>query len=125
VAPSIERRSNGMLRVPFVRLCALSFGDSRDHTAFIVNVNVLGAYLAWDEAVAVGEPVALCFGTPGNAIALEVLAAVAWVNPKQQHPVHSLPAGFGVKFADLADDARRRIERIVDDYVAKHPQQAR
>ena len=114
-----------MLRVPFVRLCAFSFGDSRERSAFIVNVNVLGAYLAWEEAVAVGEGVLLRFGTPGNAIGLEIAAAVAWINPKQQHPVHSLPAGFGVKFDRLTDEARRRIGRIVDDYVARHPQQAR
>ena len=114
-----------MLRVPFVRVCALSFGDQRERTAFIVNLNVLGAYLAWDEAVTVGESVVLRFGTPGNAIGLELPAVVAWVNAKQQHPVHSLPAGFGVRFDGLTDDARRRIERVVEEYVARHPQQAR
>ena len=24
--------------------------------------------------------------------------SVAWLNPQQQHPVHSLPPGFGVQF---------------------------
>jgi Tfp pilus assembly protein PilZ len=122
---SNERRSSGMLRVPFVRLCALSFEDGRERAAFIVNINVLGAYLAWEETASVGEGLSLRFGTPGNALGIEIRTAVAWVNPKQQHPVHSLPAGFGVKFLDLADDVRRRIERIVEDYVARHPQGAR
>jgi Tfp pilus assembly protein PilZ len=111
-----------MLRVPFVRLCALSFADGREQAAFIVNINVLGAYLAWDEPASVGEGLVLRFGTPGNAIGLEIRSATAWVNPRQQHRVHSLPPGFGVRFLDLPDEARRRIERIVEEYVARHPQ---
>jgi hypothetical protein len=36
--------------------------------------------------------------------------------------VHSLPPGFGIKFENLSDEHRRRIEHIVGDYVARHPQ---
>jgi hypothetical protein len=33
--------------------------------------------------------------------------------------VHSLPAGFGVAFRALSNEARDRIERIVCDYLAR------
>lgn len=52
---------------------------------------------------------------------LVLQAVVTWVNPRQQHPVHSLPPGFGVKFPSLEAADRRRIESIVDEYVARNP----
>lgn len=120
-----ERRTSAMLRVPFVRLCALNFDGGRKASAFIVNINILGAYLAWDERPAIGEGVVLRFGTAGTETLVENRGIVAWVNPKQQHPVHSLPPGFGVKFIDLTPYSMRRIEAIVQDYVARHPQTTR
>jgi Tfp pilus assembly protein PilZ len=114
-----------MLRVPFVRLCALEFDAGRKASAFIANINILGAYLAWDEWPAIGEGVLLRFGSAGTESLIESRGVVAWVNPKQQHPVHSLPPGFGVKFVDLTPEAARRVEGIVQDYVARHPQTAR
>ncbi len=120
-----ERRSTAMLRVPFVRLCALEFDAGRKASAFIANINILGAYLAWDERTTVGEGLSVRFGSAGTAIEITSRAVVAWVNPKQQHLVHSLPPGFGVKFVDLSPEAARRIEVIVQDYVARHPQTKR
>lgn len=120
-----ERRSTAMLRVPFVRLCALEFDAGRKISAFIANINILGAYLAWDEHPVVGERLSVRFGSPGTAIEISSRGVVAWVNPTQQHPVHSLPPGFGVKFVDLSPEAARRIESIVQDYVARHPQTKR
>jgi hypothetical protein len=43
------------------------------------------------------------------------------VNPLQQHPVHSLPPGFGVKFRDLSAEDTRSIERVIRDYNARVP----
>jgi hypothetical protein len=44
---------------------------------------------------------------------------VAWTNPRQQHPVHSLPPGFGVSFRDLSEANRKRIEGVVQEYAAR------
>lgn len=118
-----ERRSSGLLRVPFVRLGSLRFDDGRSASAFLVNLNILGAYLAWDEAAQVGQAVELRFGVPGSAFEIDTHGSIAWVNPRQQHPVHSLPPGFGMKFFDLSGDAQRRIEVVVKAYVARHPPQ--
>ncbi len=120
-----ERRTSAMLRVPFVRMCTLHFDAGRKAQAFIANINILGAYLAFDEWPAIGEGVLMRFGSAGTETLVDIRGVVAWVNPKQQHPVHSLPPGFGVKFLDLSAHAVRRIESIVEDYVARHPQTAR
>ena len=46
---------------------------------------------------------------------------VSWLNPKQQHPVHSLPPGFGIRFQGLSPDAHHSIQDLVDEYLARHP----
>jgi len=152
--PRTERRSSGLLRVPFIRRCNLRYDDGRTSSAFIVNINVLGAYVARDDvplaapaksgrrrgkgavaaaeapaiAPAPGEPmpelgqVVHCrFELPERACAVTVDGIVSWLNPKQQHPVHSLPPGFGIKFQGLSLDAHTCIQDLVEEYLARHP----
>jgi len=115
-----ERRTGGALRVPFVRRCTIEFPGGVTTSAFIVNINVLGAYVALDEMPGLGGVVTCRFQIPESEYEVEMQGVVAWTNPSQQHPVHSLPPGFGLGFRALTEANRRRIETIVDDYVAKH-----
>ncbi len=115
-----ERRTGGALRVPFVRRCAIDFAAGSKTTAFIVNINVLGAYVALDEMPALGQAVTCRFQMPESEHEVVVQGVVAWTNPSQPHPVHSLPPGFGIGFRGLTDESRGRIETIVSDYVARH-----
>jgi len=119
-----ERRSSGLLRVPFVQVCRLLFADGRALPGFIVNINILGTYVSAESGhfPALGESVVCSFRTPDNHIEMGIRGSVAWVNTYQAHLVHSLPPGFGIKFENLADDNRRRIQRIVGEYVERHPQ---
>jgi Tfp pilus assembly protein PilZ len=114
-----------MLRVPFVRRSRLEFDDGTAEPAFTVNINVLGAYLARDAMPRVGQSLTITFRAPDRERDLVLHAIVTWVNPRQQHPVHSLPPGFGVKFPSLEAADRRRIESIVDEYIARNPQALR
>jgi Tfp pilus assembly protein PilZ len=116
----MERRSTGLLRVPFIRRCSLHFAEPPVGSAFLVNLNVLGSYIARDDMPRLGEPVIVRFRTPDTERELTVEGVVAWLNPRQQHPVHSLPPGFGVSFRELSDENRRAIEGVVEDYVARH-----
>jgi PilZ domain len=152
--PPAERRSSGLLRVPFIRRCSLIHDDGRTTTAFIVNINVLGAYVARDDlplmAAApkaggrqrkapaaetppaspassepmpeLGQVVHCKFHLPEQACDVAVDGIVTWINPRQQHPVHSLPPGFGVRFQGLSPDAHACIKELVDEYLARHPQ---
>jgi Tfp pilus assembly protein PilZ len=116
----MERRSTGLLRVPFIRRCSLHFAGAPVGHAFLVNLNVLGTYIARDDMPHLGEQVTVHFRTPDTERELAVEGVVAWLNPRQQHPVHSLPPGFGVSFRSLTDDNRRTIEGVVEEYVARH-----
>jgi Tfp pilus assembly protein PilZ len=114
-----KRRAGGAIRVPFVRRCQLEYPDGQADSAFIVNINVLGAYVAHEVMPALGRTLVFRFHVPGSEREVSVDGVVAWTNPQQEHPVHSLPPGFGVAFRSLSDDARARIEQIVFDYLAR------
>jgi Tfp pilus assembly protein PilZ len=114
-----KRRAGGAIRVPFVRRCRLDYPGGVSDTAFIVNINVLGAYVAHDVMPQLGRPVVFRFQLPDNERELAADGVVAWTNPQQEHPVHSLPPGFGIAFRTLSDEVRGRIEQIVGDYLAR------
>ena len=68
-----------------------------------------------------GQGVRLQFSLPESDRGLSLDGAVAWLNPRQQHPVHSLPPGFGVKFEELSPEDRRCIEGVIDDFARRNP----
>jgi hypothetical protein len=121
VRRTVERRNNGLLRVPFIRRCALAFDDGTSASTFTVNINVLGAYVARDQMPQLSQAVTITLATPGKDVQLVLRGTVTWLNPRQQHPVHSLPPGFGVKFDELAPEDRRCIEGVIDDYARRNP----
>ena len=47
------------------------------------------------------------------------------MNPRQQHPVHGLPPGFGLGFRAMPDAVREAIVALVASYLARHPSAAR
>ncbi len=114
-----RRRAGGAIRVPFVRRCRLEFVGGRSDETFIVNINALGAYVATDVMPPLGWPVTLRFRVPGSERELTIDAVVAWANPHQEHPVHSLPPGFGLAFRDMGPEAAGTVESIVADYVSR------
>jgi hypothetical protein len=120
-----HRRSSGLLRIPFVQRCHLRFEQGSEASAFMVNVNVLGAYLAYEEQPLMGEAVECRFSLPGNEIEIVAGGVVAWLNPQQSHPVHSLPPGFGVRFERLTEWDKDRIAEMVRRYVARSTRKRR
>ena len=114
-----KRRAGGAIRVPFVRRCQIEYTGGQKDTGFIVNINVLGAYVAHETMPALGRTLVFRFQVPGSEREVVADGVVAWTNPQQEHPVHSLPPGFGVAFRTLSAEARGRIEQIVFDYLER------
>ncbi len=127
-----DRRHPNPPRIPFVRRCLLGLSDGSAVTAFTVNISAVGAYLTRadftppragapppaDELPPVGDVVVCRFTLPGSETEVVVRGAVTWLNSRQQHPVHSLPPGFGLRFEEISDEARQRIDAVVSEYVA-------
>jgi Tfp pilus assembly protein PilZ len=114
-----KRRQGGAIRVPFVRRCEVELAGGIAQSGFVVNINVLGAYVAVDAIPGLGEPVRFRFQLPGSEREAVIDGVVAWTNPRQEHPVHSLPPGFGLAFRRLELETRGRIEEIVFDYLKR------
>jgi hypothetical protein len=110
-----------MLRVPCVRRCLLDFEDGSSREDFMVNLSVLGAYVALDDPPPIGSRVTCRFRLGAGHPELALAGVVTRVNTRQQHPVHSLPAGFGVRFLDPTQAALDRIARYVSEHVRRHP----
>jgi Tfp pilus assembly protein PilZ len=120
-----ERRVHGFLRVPLVRRCRLLYEDGQEREAFVVNISVHGAYIAEDELPRLGRPVVCMVSLPGNEREIRIHGEVAWLNPRQQHPVHSLPPGFGLQFREVSPEDRERLEGFLGEYVNRLPQRSR
>jgi hypothetical protein len=114
-----KRRAAGAIRVPFVRRCRIEYEGVDPADGFLVNINVLGAYVAHDTMPPLGRTVTCHFQPPGSEREVVVEGVVAWTNPRQEHPVHSLPPGFGMAFRSVDEETRGRIEKIVFDYLAR------
>jgi hypothetical protein len=99
----------------------MRWADDRQTEAFLVNVNVLGAFVADETLPRPGDRVTCSFGLPGSERDLRIGSLVAWVNAHQNHPVHSLPRGYGIRFQDLDADDFERLRLVVEDYVTRHP----
>lgn len=138
-SPRTERVER-CFRVPFVRRCLVERPGVPPCSAFLVNISRLGAYVAVGDVPVLGEsetahgalpladlPVAgeavTCrFRTAEGAAEVSVAGVVAWLRPRQQHPVHSMPPGFGVQFARLGQEAEAGIEAVIAAYLALHPE---
>jgi hypothetical protein len=97
----------------------MNLDSGPERTAFLVNISVLGAYVAEDAQPPLGARGQCRFHFPGNALEVSLPCIVAWVNPKQQHPIHSLPPGYGLKFVDLTKESVVRIEAFVAEQVGR------
>lgn len=107
-------------RVPFVRKCQITFSDGQGRRVFIANINEYGAYLADEVMPQAGQGMVLRFRLPESEREVEATGAVAWVNPMQQHPVHSLPAGYAVQFDPLREPLLSFVLRAVEEYLKRH-----
>lgn len=112
------RRAQPFQRVALVRKCQLTFEDGRACSAFLVNLSVVGVYVAMDEAPPLGARLSCRFSFPGNSTEVQAGCVVVWLNPRQQHPVHSLPPGIGLKFDEISEGDRARIAAFVKGKAA-------
>ena len=63
----------------------------------------------------------MSFRVPGTDRLLRLRAVVAWLNPHQAHPVHSLPRGFGLCFLDPSTEDQKLIINVIESYLRANP----
>ena len=73
-----KRRAGGAIRVPFVRRCQIDYTGGQTDSAFIVNINVLGAYVANEVMPTLGRTLVFRFLVPGSEREVVTDGVVAW-----------------------------------------------
>jgi len=108
-------------RIPFVRRCRLEPKAGDPCEGLLCNLSVLGVYVTVDPIPALGSWLTVSFALPGNEALVSVEAMVSWCNTTQNHKVHSLPPGCGLRFLTLTLADKERIQRLVDTYIDPKP----
>ncbi len=108
------------LRIPFVRRCTLVL-DRDERAGMILDLSLDGAYIQADELPGEGDALTITFRVPGNDRLLSIKGLVAWINPHQTHPVHSLPSGFGFSFLEAAPQEQTLIAQTIVTYCRSNP----
>jgi uncharacterized protein (TIGR02266 family) len=80
-------------------------------SGFAENISEGGVFLVTYEHKEIGERVKVLLTFPGNETPLELEAEVRW--HRAYDPASDTAPGWGLRFVDLSDDARTRIEAFV------------
>jgi len=110
-----ERRRAFRRKLPFGRGAVLMVGE-RAHIVGIADVSVTGAYLTTRAPVAAGEVHALKLLLPPARVEVAFPAEVVRVSTAE-HESPNHPRGVAVRFLDLGDSSRARLEA----FVAREP----
>ena len=107
------------VRIPFVQRATVRV-KGVSSTAFLIDLAMEGVFVETGEQPPVGEAVLVSFHLPGNAIPLEARGAVAWVHDKGRPP-RGFPAGFGMRFVEMAEGHRARLRGYLAEYCRRGP----
>jgi hypothetical protein len=87
----------------------------------VLDLSVNGIYIMTEMLPNEGESLTVSFRVPSNDRVLRMRGVVAWLNPKQSHPVHSLPAGFGFCFIQTTPEDMKLVIGAIQDYCRSNP----
>lgn len=118
----LTQPASGRVRIPFVASCVLS-SDARLAKGTVCNLSMLGVYVAVEEPPEPGESVIVAFRLPGVEGLFERAAVVAWQNLDRADRMHALPAGCGLRFADLVAEDQVALSKLIDGYLTSLPRE--
>ena len=76
---------------------------------------------AFQKMIETGAEPTVNFRVPRNDRVLRMRGVVAWLNPNQSHPVHSLPPGFGFCFIQPTPEDMKLVISAIQDYCRSNP----
>jgi hypothetical protein len=110
-----ERRRALRRKLPFGRGAILEVGE-RTHIVGLADVSVSGAYLTTRAPLAVGDTHVLRLLMVPERIEMALRAEIVRV-AQSDHESTDHPRGVAVRFLDVTDEARERLQ----EYVARGP----
>jgi CheY-like chemotaxis protein len=108
---AIDRRE---LRIPF-RTPVTCNRTGLALSAEIADISAGGVYLACDQEIEENAELLLVFVlSEDEKLSVEAKGRVAWVNTSRKRKKLTLPAGFGVEFVEIHDDAGEAIRTLIE-----------
>jgi len=111
---AVTKPESGFTRMPCVQPCLVEAAD-RSLEGILCNLSLVGAYVSLEGTPPVGTPAHLRFHL-GNEEPLEVRCEVAWINGPAAGDAAILPPGCGLRFIDLDDALRARLEAMIAEF---------
>lgn len=84
--------------------------------AYIRNLSGGGVFIETDRILEMGTQVELEVLFPDEPQAFKLKAEVAWTNPRK---LSSTPQGMGLKFVELSDRVRNKINQIIEFHITQ------
>ena len=108
---AIENRKHERVPSDFFVLATVGEGGEA-RSATCRNLSVGGAFIEMSGPPATGAVIDLVIEVPSLELAIGVQAEVIWARPPM--PDRQFPAGVGVRFVNLSDESRQRIEETLE-----------
>ena len=109
------------VRIPFVQRATMERAIGPEDL-FLIDLGLRGVFVERAMPMEVGEEVTLSFRLPGNEIKVAARCRVAWWRPPDAPVVSKrLPSGVGLEFVEVSSWDRRRIQRHIEEFLARHP----
>lgn len=108
-------------RLPVQDLAVLAAAEECADTFLVENLSMGGAFLRTEQPLPAGTSLRLCLTPPGLPKPLVLDARVANTRPPALAAHAGRPAGMGVFFERLDDDARRILGRLVAQLFREQP----
>lgn len=119
--PGRPEPETAKLRIPFVAPCQLTTSEGIARGS-VCNLSAHGVYVSAETIPGTGDAVIVSFRLPGVVERFERAAVVTWRNPEGPDRVRALPPGFGLRFANLSEDDRVFLHRLVNQFSSGLPQ---
>ena len=111
---AVPQPESGFTRIPCVQPCQLLL-ENGNRDGVLCNLSLVGAYVSLDPVPPVRTPLRLRFRLASDE-PLEVRCEVAWVNGPSPGDAAILPPGCGLRFVDLDEPLRSRVEALISQF---------
>jgi Tfp pilus assembly protein PilZ len=110
----MEKRKSDRIQ-PLVIRAKVVYQESKK-PGYLTNLSEAGAFLATEDAIPIGDKVALNITLPWQIGEISVEGTVEWTNFDSQESTPDHPAGVGLSFGDLPPAAQEKIGAFIQRF---------
>ena len=110
----MEKRKSDRLQ-PLVIRTKWTYQENRQ-SGYLTNLSELGAFLATNDPIPIGDPVTLDITLPWQIGEIAVESVVEWSNLDSKESSPDNPPGVGLSFGELPPDIQEKIDAYIQRF---------